>query len=107
MFKYKFSDDSSKGYFSDFPVDLNSDLPDSKIFNCSYTILWAVPPDINSVVQKLLGMINVGVGQDVVTEKYLDRMIVFPTGCLENQTEFELGFNFQVQEVFYAKINSI
>jgi len=41
-----------------------------------------------------------------LTEKYLDRMIVLPSGCLENQTDFELGFNFQVQEVFYAKLNS-
>ena len=106
LFKYKLGEDQLKGNFSDIPSDLNSDLPDSKIFNCSYTILWAVPPDINSMVHALLGMINVGVGQDVVTEKYLDRMIVLPSGCLENQTEYELGFNFQVQEVFYAKLNS-
>ncbi len=106
LLKFKLGDDRLKGNFSDIPSDLNSDLPDSKIFNCSYTILWAVPPDINSMVNTLLGMINVGVGQDVVTEKYLDRMIVLPSGCLENKTEHELGFNFQVQEVFYAKLNS-
>ena len=39
LFKYKFGEDRLKGQFSDFPSDLNSDLPDSKIFNCSYTIL--------------------------------------------------------------------
>ncbi len=106
LFKYKFGEDQLKGHFSDLPTDLNSDLPDPKIFNCSYTIFWAVPPDINSLVNKLLGMINVGVGQDVVTEKYIDRMIVLPTGCLDNQTKYELGFNFQVQEAFSTKINS-
>jgi len=102
LFEYKFGSRSKEdAYFTDLPSDLADELADRKIFGVSYTIIWLVPPDVETIVKVLRKLPLAGLTQEDIWEGYLDRMIVFPPLCLDkHKGQFELGFNFVVQEKY-------
>ena len=108
LYEYKFgSRNLADGYFTDLPMDLADELCDRRIFGESYTIIWLVPPDLESILNVLKKLPLAGFGPEQIWEWYLDRMVVFPPKCLDAvKSQFELGFNFTVQEKFTEIMNS-